>query len=131
MALIDDVLSKWLTSYVSPPTWPSALPGESFTTMALRRRQSTHRSHGPHPRARTWLRSLDNDPARVIDAAFAATQVDDEVRVAEMRGHLASIAGWSGLAKWRTEWAQPDETRPTVSPIEIVAVRAMLESALR
>ena len=51
-------------------------------------------------------------------------------RVAEMRGHLASIAGWSGLAKWRTEWAQPDETRPVVTPTEIVAVRAMLEAAV-
>ena len=47
-----------------------------------------------------------------------------------MRGHLASVAGWSGLAKWRTEWAQPDEIRPVVSPLEIVAIRAMLESAI-
>jgi len=131
VALIDDVLSKWLTSYVSPPTWPFALPGESFTSMALRRaRVDASLARVLHPRARTWLRSLDDDPTRVIDAAFALTQVGDEARVAEMRGHLASIAGWSGLAKWRTEWAQPDDTRQTVSPVEIVAVRAMLESGV-
>ena len=131
VVLIDDVLSKWLTSYVSPPPWPHSLPGESFTAMALRR-AGVDPSLGRilHPRARTWLRSLDDDPARIIDVAFETMHVDDEARVAEMRGHLASIAGWSGLAKWRTEWAQPDDTRPTVSPIEIVAVRAMLESAV-
>ena len=131
VATIDDVLSKWLTAYVSPPTWPVARPGESFVSMA-RRLAATDGCLGRslHPRARTWFRCLDDDPARIIDAAFAATQIADENRVAEMRGHLASVAGWSGLAKWRTEWAQPDETRPTVSPIDIVAVRAMLESAV-
>ncbi len=131
VAMLDDVLAKWLTSFVSPPTWSFARPGETFTAMAVRRSLAdVSLGRALHPRARTWLRSLDADPARVIDTAFSAVQVDDADRVTEMRGHLASIAGWSGLAKWRTEWAQPDETRPVVTPTEIVAVRAMLEAAV-
>ncbi len=131
VALVDDVMTKWLTSYVNPPTWSFTLAGESFTAMAVRRSTAdASLGRALHPGARTWLRSLDENPASVIDTAFASMQVDDDARVAEMRGHLASIAGWSGHAKWRTEWAQPDETRPLVSPIEIVAVRAMLEAAV-
>ncbi len=83
-----------------------------------------------HPRARTWLRSLDNDPARIIDVAFEAVQVGDEARVAEMRGHLASIAGWSGSRSGAPSGRSPTRRAPVVSPIEIVAVRAMLESAV-
>jgi uncharacterized protein YbcC (UPF0753/DUF2309 family) len=131
VATVDDVLSRWLTSYICPPVWSFALPGETFTAMALRRSQAdVSLARALRPAGRTWLRSLDDDPTRIIDAAFATAQVDDADRMGEMRGHLASVAGWSGLAKWRTEWAQPDETRPVVSPLEIVAIRAMLESAI-
>ena len=131
VTMIDDVLAKWLTSYVSPPTWPFVQPGESFTAMAVRRSlHDVSLGRALDPRARTWIGSLGQDPAGIIHAAFDALQIDDADRVAEMRGHLASIAGWSGLAKWRTEWAQPDDTRPMVTPTEIVALRALLEAAV-
>lgn len=77
----------------------------------------------------TWLRTLGNDSARTIDAAFALLGVADDERVDEMRGHLARLQGWAGYAKWRTEWAHPDEPRPTLSLIELVAARCALEAA--
>jgi uncharacterized protein YbcC (UPF0753/DUF2309 family) len=76
-----------------------------------------------------WLRTLTADAANTIDAAFAVLGVADGQRIAEMRGHLSCLQGWAGYAKWRTEWAHPDEHRPKLSLIELVAARSALEAA--
>ena len=79
--------------------------------------------------AQRWLRGLSSDPAQVIAAAFAVTGVDAPAHVAEMRGHLCRLQGWAGYAKWRTDWAHPDEQRPSPSLIDLVAARSALEAA--
>jgi uncharacterized protein YbcC (UPF0753/DUF2309 family)/formate hydrogenlyase subunit 3/multisubunit Na+/H+ antiporter MnhD subunit len=76
-----------------------------------------------------WLRELSNDPAEVIADAFAVTGVDAAAHLAEMRGHLCRLQGWAGYAKWRTDWAHPDEQRPSSSLIDLVAARSALEAA--
>lgn len=78
----------------------------------------------------TWLRDLNPNPASIIAAAFAVTQIDEAGRVGEMRGHLSRLQGWAGYAKWRSEWAHADEKRPTLSLIELAAARSALEAAL-
>ena len=81
------------------------------------------------PAAHEWLRSLDADPALVIDTAFAVSGVGDEARVNELRGHLARVQGWAGVARWRTEWAHADEWRPPLAPVDLAAARCALEAA--
>ena len=81
------------------------------------------------PEAFQWLRDLRTDPADVIMTAFAVAGVDSAQQVSEMRGHLARLKGWAGLAKWRTDWAHNDEQRAKFAPIDIVAARCALEAA--
>ncbi|HUW04114.1 MAG TPA: putative inorganic carbon transporter subunit DabA [Acidimicrobiales bacterium] len=128
---IDDIVSSWLAEHSSPPAWPSRRPGESFLAMSLRLTQTDPRlARIVDAPALRWIADLEDDAAAVIIAAFAAAGVGDEDRVDEMRGHLSRLVGWAGLAKWRNEWAQPDELHPDLAPIEIVAVRAVLEAAV-
>ncbi|MFT7608770.1 MAG: hypothetical protein ACI9MX_001837 [Candidatus Aldehydirespiratoraceae bacterium] len=128
-ATIDEVLSSWLSTYVHPPRWPAHRAGESFVSMSRRLMMSDPRlgallSHA----AREWICALDDDPAAIIDASFFVSGVADGDRVDEIRSQLCRTAGWSGLAKWRSEWAHPDEERPPLAPIDVVAVRALLEA---
>ncbi|MCB0990596.1 MAG: DUF2309 family protein, partial [Acidimicrobiales bacterium] len=51
-------------------------------------------------------------------------------RVDEMRGLLARLNGWAGLSKWRNDWAAPDEERPRLAPIDVVAALALTEAAV-
>jgi uncharacterized protein YbcC (UPF0753/DUF2309 family) len=130
-AVIDEVLSRWLADFVAPATWSARRRGEDFVAMARRlavEDPQVDRLLGAS--ARTWIGALGDDPAALIDAAFSVTGVEDESRVDEMRGHLARLAGWSGLAKWRKEWAPTDDPHPMIAPIEIIAVRSMLEAAV-
>ncbi|MGK0276063.1 MAG: hypothetical protein ACI9N0_002451 [Ilumatobacter sp.] len=79
--------------------------------------------------AQRWLRGLSDDPAEVIATAFAVTGVDAPAHVDEMRGHLGRLQGWAGYAKWRTDWAHPDEQRRSPALIDLVAARSALEAA--
>ncbi|MEQ8840330.1 MAG: Na-translocating system protein MpsB [Acidimicrobiales bacterium] len=130
-AVVDDVVSSWLSAYVEPPHWPAHRAGESFVTMGCRLMVADPRlaSLLSAP-SRRWVQSLGSDPAVIIDAAFAVSGVADDDRVDEVRSQLCRLAGWSGLAKWRSEWAQPDEQRPPLTPIDVVAIRALLEAAV-
>ncbi|MEP4651328.1 MAG: putative inorganic carbon transporter subunit DabA [Ilumatobacter sp.] len=127
--LIDATISFTAANYVAAA--PSPDDSDSFATRwrldavtvsALRHHLTTG--------AVDWLANLAGDPAGVIDAAFATAGVADDERIAEMRGHLSRIQGWAGYAKWRTDWAHPTATRPSLAPIELVAARAALEAAI-
>ena len=129
--LVDDVMSIWLTWYVEPPTWPASRPGEGFVEMSLRLALDDPLLA---PRlddcSREWLVQLDRDPAGSILAAFAVVGVADDRHTDELRGHFAQLPGWAGLAKWRNDWAPSGDSHPSLSPIDVVAVRAVLEAAI-
>lgn len=129
-AAIDAVLSGWLTGFVAPATWPLARDGESF--LAMSRRLATEPRMGRFISAagRSWIERLGDDAASAIDSAFTTLEIADDQRVDELRGHLVSVSGWAGLAKWRTDWAHPDEARVPITLAEIAAARAMLEAAV-
>lgn len=130
VSALDDVLGTWIAGFVEPAHWPLAQPNETLVAMAQRlagdARLRPHLSND----AVVWIGSLDSEPAHVIDSAFASLRISDDDRVSEMSGHLAAVQGWAGYAKWRTEWAQPDDPRQRLSMVDIVAVRAMLEAAM-
>ncbi len=77
-----------------------------------------------------WILELDDDPAAVIGAACAAMGLDPSDRTDEIRGQLSRLAGWAGLAKWRTAWAPATDRRPMIAPIDIAAVRMALDAAV-
>jgi len=124
--LVDAIVTGWLARHVSehPPT-------ERFVARCRRLATDDPRLASVLSRsARAWLAGLGDDAGEVVGAAFDVAGVRPEQRVDEARGHLAHLAGWAGLAKWRNEWAAPNDPRPTIAPIEIVAVRAALEAAM-
>lgn len=128
-AHIDDILSSWLAQYVGTPAWRPVDRGPTFVEMGLRLMKVDPRVRriGAADQ-REFVASVRAEPTQLIDAALSSMGIPDERRIDELRGNLARLPGWAGLAKWRNEWAQPDETRPPLAPIDVVAVRVALEA---
>ncbi len=130
-ALIDSVLASWLAAFVEQSQVAKASKAKTFVGMCLRLMAEDPRLSAITKRSdTTWLAPLAKQPAAVIDISLQRCGVVDEDRPDELRGHLSQLPGWTGLAKWRNEWAQPDEGRPPLAPIEVVAVRAALEAVV-
>ena len=127
--LINRVLAAWLIAYVEPPHWRIRRSGETFAQMGKRLLLTDPRL-ALSDAAKAWIERIDPDPASILDAVFSISGVTETERVDEARRHLCRLPGWSGLAKWRNQWAQPDEARPPLSPIDIVAVRSLIEVAI-
>lgn len=126
---IDDLVARWATDHMAPPTWRLTTDGQSFIELALGQAIS-HATDRLSPEAAAWLSNLPASASRVLDEALYVTGVADADRVDEIERHLAGIPGWTGIARWRTEWAQPDEATPELRPIDLAAARAMLEAAV-
>jgi len=125
---IDELIASWLTDHVAPPTWPLGAPGDDLMT-TTRRQAIRHARRALSAPSVEFLESLGDDPIDVIERSLTASGVRPADCVDELRGHLASLPGWAGHARWRTEWAHADEQLPMVRPSEIAATRAMLEAA--
>lgn len=124
--LVDRIVAGWAADYVTHPE-----PGERFVTRCRRLAASDPRLRAALTApAHDWLTRLDPDPAAMLGAAFVAAGVEPDGRVDELRGRFARLPGWSGLAKWRNEWAIPGDPRPPLAPIEIAAVHAALDAAV-
>jgi uncharacterized protein YbcC (UPF0753/DUF2309 family)/NADH:ubiquinone oxidoreductase subunit 5 (subunit L)/multisubunit Na+/H+ antiporter MnhA subunit len=127
--MVDATIFHATSRYVAHATGSNTAPGtfrdqwrrDATTVTGIRRHLGED--------AIRWLRGLGDDPAETIVAAFAVAGVDAQARVTEMRGHLSRVQGWAGYARWRTDWAHPDEHRPPLAPIDLVAARSALEAA--
>ncbi len=127
--IVDRATARILTAYVVPPAWPIVRPGEGVVAAARRLAMCDPVLARCIDRgASAWLDGLSDDPAAVLDAALAASGVDDDGRVDELRGHLARLQGWAGLARWRNEWAPHRDPHPQLAPIEVISVRALFEA---
>lgn len=126
---VDELLASWITDHVARPTWP--LDGAGSSLMATTRAQAIrHARRSLGPDAVEFLERLGDDPLDVLTRSLAVSGIGPDRRIDELRGHLASVPGWTGNARWRTEWAHADEQLPMVRPVEIAATRAMLEAAI-
>lgn len=127
---LDEILSAWLANYVEPSSfWPaerSSFPAYARDLLLTDPRVTAALS----PDAREWIEHLGSDPAAMLDAALRSNGVGEAGRVDEIRRQLCRLPGWVGLAKWRNDWAHADERRPSFAPLEIAAVRAVLELAV-
>lgn len=126
---IDSLVSGWAADHVARPTWALSEPGSSFIDMA-RRQAIRHARRSLDTTAVAWLEDASDDPATLLEESLDQCGVRPTDRVDEIKGHLACVSGWVGLARWRTDWAHPDETTPLLRPIDLAAARAMLEAAV-
>ncbi len=76
-----------------------------------------------------WLDDLGDDPLGILDAAIEAVGVSNDDRTETLERHLARLPGWSGYARWRTDWAHSTETAALLSPLDLLAARTALEAA--
>jgi uncharacterized protein YbcC (UPF0753/DUF2309 family) len=125
---IDDLVGEWIAAWVGQAHGPRA-PGESLVA-AGRRQAVLHARRALAPGAASWLEDLDDDPLVILDAALTTAGIGVDDRVEEIRGHLACLPGWTALARWRTEWAHPDEALPPLRLADVAALRAALETAV-
>lgn len=125
--VIDHLVAEWVTLHLARATSGDRL---------VERLRGAASTGDPRlaalvgPEGLAWLAALDDDPAAVIGAACEAIGLRPVDRIDEIRGHLSRLAGWAGLAKWRSAWALASDRRPAIAPADVAAVRMALEAAV-
>lgn len=126
---LDDLVAGWALDHLAPPSWPIDETDRSFWSLA-RDRIVRHARRSLGTPAVTFAERLDADPLDAIDKALDRCGVRPSARVDELRGLLASVRGIAAIARWRTEWAGPDETVPVLRVAEVAAARAVLDAVV-
>ncbi|MEM8904074.1 MAG: putative inorganic carbon transporter subunit DabA, partial [Actinomycetota bacterium] len=127
---LDDLLVAVVTEYVSPPVWSG--PDRSVGFTAWWQELLTDDPRLPAligDDGRDWLLASPADPAAVIDRSVQALGVDDGDRAELLSRRMARTPGWSGHAKWRSDWAAASDHRPPLSLTELVALGVALDAA--
>lgn len=127
---IDALVAAWCAAFTDDGSvaWP--MPGRGEGLYRAWRRLAPHdpalrRLVGR--RARATLSDLPEHPEDAIVEGLDELGVPPESHRDEMRRHLCRLPGWAGYARWRDQWAPPDEPAPRLSLVDLVAVRLVLE----
>jgi uncharacterized protein YbcC (UPF0753/DUF2309 family) len=80
---------------------------------------------------RAWIRALPDRAEDAVETCLDTLDIGLDHRIDELRGHLARLPGWSGHARWRSEWASPEDPAPRMSLVDLLAVSLSLEAACR
>lgn len=131
VATVDAMVATLCAAFVDegPAAWP--MPGRSGGLYRAWRRLAPHdpglrRLVGR--RACAELRRLPEHPEDAIVEALDDLGVAPESYRDELRGQLCRLPGWAGYARWRDEWAPPDDPAPRFSIVDLVAVRLAHEA---
>lgn len=128
-AVVADRVSEFLTGHTGAPT--GATTDGGFAEHWRRRVIDDARLRRLLPDAvLTWLVELPSDPARTIGAVLVVDGLERSRWTDELRAHVGRLPGWIGLARWRNDWASPDEPVAHITPLDIVALRVALEGAV-
>ena len=129
-ATVDAMVAVWCAAFVEEGSaaWP--MPGRGGGLYRAWRRLAPHdpglaRLAGRHARAE--LRHLPEHPEDAIVEALDDLGVPPESYRDELRGQLCRLPGWAGYARWREEWAPPEDPAPRFSLVDLVAVRLVHE----
>jgi len=127
---VDAMVATWCAAFVDEgaAAWP--MPGRSEGLYRAWRRLAPHdpglrRLAGRQARAE--LRHLSEHPEDAIVEALDDLGVPPESYRDELRGQLCRLPGWTGYARWREDWAPPDEPAPRFSLVDLLAVRLVHE----
>jgi uncharacterized protein YbcC (UPF0753/DUF2309 family) len=75
-----------------------------------------------------WLAQLPDRPVEALAASLDALDVDGD-RVGALREHLGRLPGWAGYARWNDEWASPDDHRPPLRLVDLLAAQVAATAA--
>ncbi|MEM9748712.1 MAG: putative inorganic carbon transporter subunit DabA, partial [Actinomycetota bacterium] len=129
---IDEMVADWVASYLTGVGWPVTAGTPRLVTVAHTDLQALA-ARRLTPPAVAWLDTLEphaHSAVEVLAASLEIMGVEPDDRVDEIRGHLAAVSGWAGIAKWRSDWAHADEALPPLRLVDIAAVRAMTTAAV-
>lgn len=128
---VDRELAKWCGAYVDQGQAAWAMPERARGFYAAWRTLVVHDRGLRRLAGRSAAAQVRALPARAEDAVLAALDalgVEGVDRPDELRGQLARMPGWAGLARWRSEWAAPDDHSPALDLVDLVAVRLTYEA---
>lgn len=99
--LIDQIVSKWLATYLDPhPLWP--MPDREQGLWAAWRAVAVYDTQVPR-RARARLRQLPASADAALDQALTAMRIDGERLDAVLRLESEALPGWASHIKWRAD----------------------------
>jgi uncharacterized protein YbcC (UPF0753/DUF2309 family) len=135
-----DAWTASVVDYVG--TWCAAFVDEGVAAMAMPDRElglyrAWHRLSRTDPRlrqlvgrsGRRWIGAVPEEPAAALHAALTAIDVDAASRVDVVRGLLARMPGWAGIARWADEWAPTQHAGPRLRIVDLVAMLAVIDAA--
>jgi len=80
------------------------------------------------PDGMKWLAQLPDRPLDALATSLDALGVHGN-HVVALREHLGRLPGWAGYARWHDEWAQPDDHRPALHLVDLLAVQVAATAA--
>ena len=95
----------------------------SFTTLAPHDR-ATRKLVGR--KSSLWA-ALAPDPEHSLVLLVERLGLEDTTILDELTGQLARLPGWSGFARYCSEWRPADATGPSITLTELLAIRLCLE----
>jgi len=130
--LVNRELIKWCGAFLDEGQATISMPNKHlgfYRTFADLARYD--RNLCINPGAYNWLKSLPKNPEDAVILSLNRLKVAPWDREEYIRQAFASLPGWSGYVKWRTDWQ--DETDGLTNPISLLdytAVRLAIDSTL-
>ncbi len=128
---VNELVAKWCAAFVDEAgvRWPMPRREHGFFR--------AWRELAPHDRrlrrlsgrsGMQWLAQIPDGPVEALAASLDALDVDGD-RVDALRQHLGRLPGWAGYALWHDEWAPPDDHRPPLRLVDLLAVQVTATAA--
>jgi len=128
---VNELVAAWCAAFVDEAGVRWAMPGRKEGFFRAWRELTRHdrrlrRLAGPA--GMQWLAQLPDHPVEALAASLDSLGVDGEP-VDALREHLGRLPGWAGYARWNDEWAPPDDHRPPLRLVDLLAVQVAASAA--
>ncbi|HUP71365.1 MAG TPA: putative inorganic carbon transporter subunit DabA, partial [Acidimicrobiales bacterium] len=128
---VSQLVAAWCAVFVDEAHVPWPMPRRKDGFFRAWRELAPHdrrlrRLAGPT--GMQWLAQLPDPPLEALAASLDALEVDGN-RVDALRQHLGRLPGWSGYARWHEEWAPPDDHRPPLRLLDLLAAQVAATAA--
>jgi uncharacterized protein len=128
---VSQLVAAWCAVFVDEAHVPWAMPGREHGFFGAWRELARHdrrlrRLAGPT--GMQWLAQLPASPLEALAASLDALDVRDD-RIGALREHLGRLPGWAGYARWNEEWASPDQHRPPLRLLDLLAAQVAATAA--
>lgn len=128
---VNKLVAAWCAVFVDEAGVPWPMPGRERGLFHAWRELAMHDRRLRRLAGSTgmqWLAQLPDRPLEAIAASLDSLQVGGN-RVDALRHLLGRLPGWAGYARWQDEWAPPDDHRPPLRLVDLLAVQVAATAA--